>query len=87
MPSYDRTEEQLVIDYLAHCATNEAKVPGTVKMRLAAIRSTHLTLGYPDPLAHMPRVPLAMAGLKRRFGTKVRRMPVTPDMLTWLANT
>ena len=84
VPSYDRTEEQLVIDYLAHCATNEAKVPGTVKMRLAAIRSTHLTLGYPDPLAHMPRVPLAMAGLKRRFGTKVRRMPVTPDMLTWL---
>ena len=84
VPSYDRAEEQLVIDYMVHCATNEAKAPGTVKMRLAAIRSTHLTLGYPDPLAHMPRVPLAMAGLKRRFGTKVRRMPVTPEMLTWL---
>eukprot|EP00435_Cladocopium_sp_Y103_P067566 s528_g30.t1 len=56
----------------------------TIKLRLAAIRSMHLTLGYPDPLAHMPRVPLALAGLRRRFGTKERRMPVTPEMLKWL---
>ena len=83
---YNRAEEQLVIDYLVHCASNEAKAPGTIKLRLSAIRSMHLTLGYPDPLAHMPRIPLALAGLRRRFGTKERRMPVTPDMLKWLGN-
>ena len=86
VPAYNRTEEQLVLDYLVHCATNEAKAPGTIKLRLSAIRSMHLTLGYPEPLAHMPRVPLALAGLKRRFGTRERRTPVTPDMLKWLGN-
>eukprot|EP00435_Cladocopium_sp_Y103_P035201 s1779_g9.t1 len=84
IPMYSRAEEDLILDYLVHCATNEAKAPGTIKLRLAAIRSMHLTLGYPDPLAHMPRVPLALAGLRRRFGTKERRMPVTPEMLKWL---
>ena len=84
VPAYKRAEEQLVIDYLVHCASNETKAPGTIKLRLSAIRSMHLTLGYPDPLMHMPRVPLALAGLRRRFGTKERRMPVTPDMLKWL---
>eukprot|EP00438_Fugacium_kawagutii_P005226 Skav210774 [mRNA] locus=scaffold3765:57404:60835:+ [translate_table: standard] len=84
VPHYERAEEQLILDYLVHCATNEIKAPGTIKLRLAAIRSMHLTLGYPDPLMHMPRVPLALAGLRRRYGTKERRMPVTPDMLKWL---
>ena len=36
--SYDRQEEQLVLDYLVHCSTNESKAPGTIKLRLAAIR-------------------------------------------------
>lgn len=84
VPAYNRVEEQLVLDYLVHCFSNETKAPGTIKLRLAAIRSMHLTLGYPDPLAHMPRVPLALAGLRRRHGTKERRMPVTPDMSRWL---
>ena len=86
VPAYSRKEEQLVIDYLVHCSVNETKAPGTIKLRLSAIRSMHLTLGYPDPLAHMPRVPLALAGLRRRFGTKERRMPVTPEMLKWLGD-
>ena len=86
VPHYDRAEEQLVLDYLVHSSSNEVKAPGTIKLRLAAIRSMHLTLGYPDPLAHMPRVPLALAGLRRRYGTKERRMPVTPDMLKWLGD-
>lgn len=86
VPAYNRAEEQLVLDYLVHCSSNETKAPGTIKLRLAAIRSMHLTLGYPDPLAHMPRVPLALAGLRRRYGTKERRMPVTPDMLKWLGD-
>ena len=86
VPSYDRKEEQLVLDFLVHCSTNESKAPGTIKLRLAAIRSMHLTLGFPDPLAQMPRIPLAIAGIRRRFGTKERRRPVTPEMLKWLGN-
>ena len=84
MPSYNRQEEQLVLDFLVHRSFDEAKAPGRIKLRLAAIRRIHLTLGYPDPLAQMPRVPLAIAGIRRRFGSKERRRPVTPDMLTWL---
>ena len=81
---YSREEEQHVLDFIVHCASNEKKAPGTIKIRLAAIRSHHSTLGLPDPLANMPRVPLAIAGVKRRYGTKERRRPVTPSMLWWL---
>ena len=81
---YDRSEENLFLEYMVHCAVNEQKAPGTVKIRMAAIRSIHLSMGLPDPTAHLPRIPLAMAGIKRRWGTKVRRKPVTPDMLRWV---
>ena len=81
---YDRAEEQIFLDYIVHSATNEGKAPGTVKLRLAAVRSFHLTMGLPDPTMNMPRIPLALAGVKRRYGTKERRKPVTPTMLTWL---
>ena len=66
VPAYSRQEEQPVIDFLVHCASNEAKAPGTIKLRLSAIRSMHLTLGYPDLLMHTPRIPLALAGLRPR---------------------
>ena len=81
---YDRKEENLFLEYMVHCSVNEAKAPGTVKIRMAAIRSIHLSMGLPDPTAHLPRIPLAMAGIKRRWGTKVRRKPVTPEMLKWI---
>ena len=67
-----------------HCSVNEQKAPGTVKIRMAAFRSIHLSMGLPDPTAHLPRIPLAMAGIKRRYRTKVRRKPVTPEMLQWI---
>ena len=81
---YDRQEENLFLEYMVHCSVNEQKAPGTVKIRMAAIRSIHLSMGLPDPTAHLPRIPLAMAGIKRRWGTKVRRKPVTPEMLQWI---
>ena len=84
---YDRQEEDLFLEYMVHCSVNEQKAPGTVKIRMAAIRSVHLSMGLPDPTAHLPRIPLAMAGIKRRWGTKVRRKPVTPEMLQWIGHT
>lgn len=80
---YDRQEEDLFLEYMVHCSVNEQKAPGTVKIRMAAIRSVHLSMGLPDPTAHLPRIPLAMAGIKRRWGTK----PVTPEMLQWIGHT
>ena len=84
---YDRQEEDLFLEYMVHCSVNEQKAPGTVKIRMAAIRSVHLSMGLPDPTAHLSRIPLAMAGIKRRWGTKVRRKPVTPEMLQWIGHT
>ena len=81
---YDATEEQLLIEFALHTAVNGDRAPGTVKVRLAAMRSLHLTAGLPDPTAHTPRLSLVLAGLKRRYGTKERRRPVTPRMLSWL---
>jgi hypothetical protein len=69
---------------LLHCAVNEQRAPGTLKLRLAAVRSIHVTLGLPDPLEGRNRVAMALAGLRRRYKTPVRRAPVTPRMLRWL---
>ena len=77
-------EENLVLDFIIHSGIEMGKSPGTVKLRIAAMRSRHLTLGLPDPLYYMPRVPLALSGLRRRWGTPERRLPVTPEMLRWL---
>jgi hypothetical protein len=73
-----------VIRFVLRSAINCQKAPGTVKSRLAAVRSFHLSAGLPDFLSLMPRLTLVLAGLKKRHGTKERRMPVTARMLGWL---
>ena len=80
----NHVEEDLILDFIIHTGVIMKKSPGTVKLRIAAIRSKHLSLGLPDPFYYMPRVPLALSGLKRRWGTPERRLPVTPEMLKWL---
>jgi hypothetical protein len=79
-----RGEEELFLEYIVHCSSSVPRAPGTVKLRLAAIRNRHVSLGLPDPLTFMPRVPLALEGYKRQFGTKERRRPVTVAMLKWI---
>jgi hypothetical protein len=80
-PSIER--ENLVLDIIVHSGVILQKAPGTVKIRIAAIRNHHLALGLPDPLFHMPRVAMALVGLKRRYGHQERRHPVTTKMLAW----
>jgi hypothetical protein len=67
---YDKAEEDMMLDFIILSGLNLLRAPGTVKMRLAAVRNRHLSLGFLDPLAHMPRVPLAMAGLKNGTGPR-----------------
>ena len=77
-------DEQLLVDYLLHSAVNEQRAPGTLKLRLAAIRCVHVSLGLPDPLEGRGRITMALAGLRRRYREPERRAPVTPRMLHWL---
>lgn len=79
-----QADEQLLIDYLLHSAVNEHRAPGTLKLRLAAVRSVHLSLGLNDPLEGRGRITMALAGLRRRYKVPERRAPVTPRMLQWL---
>ena len=76
--------ENLVLDYVVQSGVIDNRAPATVKVRLAAIRSHHLSLGLPDPFYHMPRLSMALAGLSRRYGRPERRLPVTTHMLAWL---
>ena len=80
----NKAEEDLLVDYLLHSACNENRAPGTLKLRLAAIRSVHLSLGLDDPLEGRGRIAMALAGLRRRYKVPTRRAPVTPRMLAYL---
>ena len=55
-----------------------------IKQRLSGIRYAHIAAGYPDPLAGRVRLWAALAGMHRWDGAPVRKVPVTPRMLTWL---
>ncbi|CAE7617473.1 kptA [Symbiodinium sp. CCMP2592] len=77
-------EETHLLDFLLHTAINGARAPGTLKMRLAAIKSAHVSLGLKDPLEGKPRLLLVLAGFKKRYATPTRRLPVTPTMLAYL---
>ncbi|CAE8675193.1 unnamed protein product [Polarella glacialis] len=79
-----REEEDLFLEYIVRCSATVPQAPGIVKLRIAAIRSRHVSLGLPDPLTFMPRVSLALEGYKRMYGTKERRRPVTVSMLKWI---
>ncbi|CAE8721383.1 unnamed protein product [Polarella glacialis] len=79
-----REEEDLFLEYIVHCSASVPRAPGTVKLSIAAIRNRHVSSGLPDPLTFMPRVPLALEGYKRMYGTKERRRPVTVSMLKWI---
>ena len=66
MERYNQAEESLFVQFMIHYVIGELKAPETVKTRLAAIRAFH-------PTACLPQVPLTLAGLKKRYGTKERR--------------
>ena len=85
-PDEAARQENELIDFVLHSALNTERAPGTIKLRLAAVRSHHLALGLPADLVGRARLPIVLAGLKRRFGVALRRLPVTPPMLRWLKN-
>ena len=67
-----QADEVLLVDFLLHTAVNGGRAPGTLKMRLAAIKSAHVSLGLKDPLEQKPRLLLIMAGFKKRCAAMPR---------------
>ena len=78
------SEEELLLDFVAHSATNVPRSESTIKTRLAAIRALHVNLGLENPLAGMKRVDLLLQGYARRLGSPMRRHPIMPQMLRWI---
>jgi hypothetical protein len=70
---HDKAEEDMMLDFIILSALNLPRAPGPVKMRLAAVRNRHLSLGFPDPLAHMPRQSLRGATEPRSGCTRSPR--------------
>ncbi|CAE7534189.1 unnamed protein product [Symbiodinium sp. CCMP2592] len=78
---FDPGEESLFLDYLVYLFVGQGLAAATAQARLGAIRSVHLQLGFPDPLKPLPRLQLALEGIRRRKGPITKRRPVTPHML------
>ena len=78
---FDPGEEALFLDYLVYLFVGQGLAAATAQARLGAIRSVHLQLGFPDPLKPLPRLLLALEGIRRRRGPVTKRRPVTPRML------
>ncbi|CAE7545983.1 unnamed protein product [Symbiodinium sp. CCMP2592] len=78
---FDPGEESLFLDYLVYLFVGQGLAAATAQARLGAIRSVHLQLGFPDPLKPLPRLQLALEGIRRRKGPIAKRRPVTPHML------
>ena len=65
---FDPGEEELFLDYLVYLFVGQGLAAATAQARLGAIRSVHLQLGFPDPLKPLPRLLLALEGIRRRRG-------------------
>ena len=73
--------EQVLLLYVADLFQRVCH--STVRSYLAAIRHMHLAHGLPNPLQGLPRLELALKGLKRRKPQSGdSRLPITPLVLT-----
>ena len=61
------SEEELLLDFVVHSATNVPMSESTIKTRLATIRALRVNLGLDDPMASMKRVDYSSRGT-RVFG-------------------
>ena len=80
-----RDFEEVVLNYLVSELAGQRCSPGTVASRLYGVRYGLLTLGEGDILLRFPRVRMALRTLKRLKRKQGAKLPVTPEMLHWLA--
>ena len=74
-------EQALLLDFLTHLWKSGPRSPGTIKTNLSAVRSAMLAEGFPDPTCSMPRLWMALGGLKKCYGDVHRKKPVTVAMI------
>ena len=56
--------------------------PATISVYLSAVRSSHIDLGFPDPMANCLRLPRVLRGIKRTVaGRQSPRLPITKALL------
>ena len=56
--------------------------PATISVYLSAVRSSHIDLGFPDPMANCLRLPRVLRGIKRTMaGRQSPRLPITKALL------
>jgi len=80
-----KEDEEELLTFVTYTAGVLNLSYNTVKTRLMAIRQAHLRAGCRDPLLGKERLWLLLRGLKRCGGPTVRKYPVTPEMLRWIA--
>ena len=74
-------EQAILLDFLTHLWKSGERAPGTIKVYLSSVRAALLAAGCPDPTQNMPRLWMALDGLKKRYGSGRRKKPVSPRML------
>ena len=79
-----QADEEWLIRFVVFLHQHMGRTAQGIKQRLSGIRYAHIAAGYPDPLAGRVRLWAALAGMHRWDGAPVRKVPVTPRMLTWL---
>ena len=77
-----------ILCYFATYLASQGLAPGTVKVYLAGIRHTQITLGLPEPreFSSLPRLRLVQEGIRRTHtqrasGPQRIRLPITPAIL------
>ena len=61
--------------------------PATISVYLSAVRSSHIDLGFPDPMANCLRLPRVLRGIKRTMASRQSpRLPNTKALLNSLVS-
>ena len=79
-----QADEEWLIHFVVFLHQHMGRIAQGIKQRLSGIRYARIAAGYADPLAGRVRLWAALAGMHRWDGAPVRKVPVTPRMLSWL---
>ena len=78
------SDEERLLDFVAHLVIEFCLAANTVKLKLLAIRFQHIVEGLQDPLQGKKRVQIAVKGVKNAQGGPRRKWPVEARIVIWL---
>ena len=73
----------MLIEWVTYLSLDRGIRPGSIRQRLAGLRSLHVDLGLPDAAFGQPRLDRVLRGIRRSAGEQTRRvrLPVTLPVL------